>query len=106
MRRRPPHIPQRRRIFVGCEGQSEAGYGTLIARIARELPNVHVHIDVRLLQPGAGDPRALVERAAQIIAVDEERREPYAVKAVLLDIGMLRSMPLRRLAPRNTASII
>jgi hypothetical protein len=85
--RRPPRIPQRRRIFLGCEGQSELGYGTLIARIARERVDIHVHIDARVLQPGAGDARALVERAAQIIANDEQRREPYALKAVLLDVG-------------------
>lgn len=87
MTRRAPHIPQWRRIFVGCEGRSELGYATLLARIARELPDVHIHIDARVLQPGAGDPFALVTRAAQVIANEEERREPYAIKAVLLDMG-------------------
>lgn len=87
MRRRVPRIPQRRRIFVGCEGQSEVGYGTLIARMVRELPHIHLYIQVEVLQPGAGDPLALIERAAQIIATIESRREPFAVKAVLLDIG-------------------
>jgi hypothetical protein len=91
-RRRLPHIPQRRRIFLGCEGKSEVGYGVLIARIARELESVHVHIDVKVLQPGAGDPRALVDRAGQIIANEEQRREPYAVKAVLLDVGTQQIM--------------
>jgi len=90
MTRRAPHIPQRRRIFLGCEGQSELGYGTLLARIARELPDVHIHIDARVLQPGAGDPFALVTRAAQVIANDEERREPYAIRAVLLDMGAVQ----------------
>lgn len=87
MRRRPPHIPQRRRIFLGCEGHGEHGYGTLLARIAREVANIHVHIDARVLQPGAGDPCALIERAAQIIAQDEARREAFEIKAVLLDLG-------------------
>jgi len=86
MRRRPPHIPQRRRIFLGCEGYSEHGYGTLLARIAREA-RIHVHIDARVLQPGAGDPRALVEKAAQIIAHNETHRERFEIKAVLLDLG-------------------
>src|SRR5262245_32655111 len=84
MRRRRPHIPQRRRIFLGCEGQSEGGYGTLVARIAREYPGIHVFIDVRVLNPGAGNPRALVQRAVQII---EEEEEPYALKAILLDVA-------------------
>jgi hypothetical protein len=87
MTRRAPHIPQRRRIFLGCEGQSELGYATLLARIARELPDAHIHIDARVLQPGAGNAFALVTRAAQIIANEEERREPYAIRAVLLDVG-------------------
>jgi hypothetical protein len=67
MRRRPPHIPQKRRIFLGCEGHGEHGYGTLLAHIAREA-RIHVHIDARRLQPGAGNPLALVEKVAQIIA--------------------------------------
>ena len=87
MTRRVPRIPQRRPIFFGGEGQSEAGYGTLISRIARETQDVHVHVHVECLQPGAGDPLELVERAATMIANIERRRSPFAVKAVLLDIG-------------------
>jgi hypothetical protein len=63
------------------------GYGTLLGRIARDLPDVHIHVDAKVLQPGAGNPLALITRATQIIAIEEERREPYAIKAVLLDVG-------------------
>lgn len=87
MTRRVARIPPRRPIFLGCGGLSEVGYGTLVARIARELPDLHVHIHVQALQPGAGDPLELVERAAGIIARLERQRSAFAVKAVLLDVG-------------------
>ena len=86
MRRRVPRIPQRRPIFLGCEGQSEAGYGALLGRLARDL-HLHVHIHVEPLQPGAGDPLALIERAVQRITHFERSRASLAVKAVLLDLG-------------------
>ena len=87
MRRRAPHIQPRRRVFLGGEGHGEAGYGTLIGRLARDMPGAHVHVDVHVLQPGAGSPLALAERAAQIIRENERRRAAYAIKAVMLDSG-------------------
>ena len=85
MSRRRPYIPQRRRIFLGCEGRSEHGYATLLARMAREHGGIHVHIHVEQLQPGAGDPVALVARAEQMIAQSERVRERFEIKAILLD---------------------
>jgi hypothetical protein len=87
MTRRVARIPPRRPIFLGCEGSSEAAYGTLIAKIAREVRDLHVHIHVQALQPGAGDPLELVKRAAEVIDDLERRRSEFAVKAVLLDAG-------------------
>jgi hypothetical protein len=37
IRRRRLLIRQRRRIFLGCEGESERGYGALIGRSSRKL---------------------------------------------------------------------
>lgn len=85
MRRRRPYIPQRRRIFLGCEGLSEHGYATLLARMAREHDGIHVHIHVEQLQPGAGDPVALMARAEQMILQNERVRERFEIKAILLD---------------------
>ncbi len=87
MRWRGPKIPPRRPIFLGCEGESEVGYGGLIGRIAKEQPRIHVHVHVQLLQPGAGNPLTLIQRAIAIIADLEQRRSSFAVKAVLLDVG-------------------
>src|SRR5262245_19930881 len=96
MRRRRPIIVPRMPIFFGCEGQSEAGYGALLNRLSREVPGLHIHIHVEILQPGAGDPHALVRRAVQKITDLERRREPFAHKAILLDQG----------APDKTAAAI
>jgi hypothetical protein len=64
------------------------GYGALLNRLLNELPDVHLHIHVETLQPGAGDPYALVQRALQRIAHLERRRATFAHKAVLLDRGL------------------
>lgn len=80
-------IPPRTPIFLGCEGESERGYSALLSRYVREMPGLHLHIHPELLQPGAGDPLALVHRAIQRITDLERRREPFFCKAILLDIG-------------------
>jgi hypothetical protein len=66
---------------------SEFGYGALLDRLAREVGTVHLHIHSEILQPGAGDPLALVRRAVERIADLERRRVPFIVKAILLDRG-------------------
>jgi len=68
MRRRRLFIPQRRRIFLGCEGESERGYGALIGRLL-ESQRRDVHLQVVLLKPGGGDPLALIEQARKRIFV-------------------------------------
>jgi hypothetical protein len=100
---RPRHtILPRTPIFLGCEGESERGYGVLLNRYAREIPGLHLHIQAELLQPGAGDPLALVQRAIQRIADLERRRDPFACKAILLDIGdSQKSQEAQALAAAN-----
>jgi hypothetical protein len=84
MRRRRTIVP-RTPIFLGCEGESEAAYGALLNRLVHETPELHLHIHVEPLQPGAGDPLALVKRAVQKISDLERKRERFTCKAVLLD---------------------
>ena len=95
MRRNRGSIAPRRRIFLGCEGSSEHAYGTLLGRLARDRQDVHVHIDVVALNPGAGDPLALVERALQEVVRGERSRVPYALKALLLDHDKMGHAPER-----------
>jgi hypothetical protein len=95
MRRRRPIIPQRRRIFLGCEGESERGYGALIGRLL-ETQRRDVHLHVVLLRPGGGDPLALIERARKLILEGERKSEsPYMHRAVLVDRDRLGQAPLR-----------
>jgi hypothetical protein len=85
MRRRRAALPQRRPVLLGCEGESEFGYGALVRRL-REGHSRDLHLDVTLLRPGGGDPLALVELACQKIRDTERKRDiHYSLRAVLLD---------------------
>jgi hypothetical protein len=108
MRRRRLVIPQRRRVFLGCEGESERGYGALIGRLL-ENRRRDVHLHVVLLKPGGGDPLALVELAQKRIAEGERKSEaPYVYRAVLIDADRLGQSPLRdaQIAPLAQAARI
>jgi hypothetical protein len=88
-------IPQRRRLFVGCEGESEQGYIALLARLI-EVERLAVHLDSVLLRPGGGDPLAIVELAAERAEEREGRRgEPYERRYVILDDDKLGQTPQR-----------
>lgn len=103
MRGRRGARPQRKRLFVGCEGESERGYAALLQRYA-EIDDLLVHIDPVLLQPGGGDPCALVERALALLTQRERRHgDPYADSFVLLDTDKLGQAPQRDLRARQIA---
>ncbi len=108
MRRRRLVIPQRRRVFLGCEGESERSYGALIGRLL-ENRRRDVHLHVVLLQPGGGDPLALVKLAQKRIAEGERKSESrYMYRAVLFDADRLGQSPLRdaQIAPIARAAHI
>ena len=85
MRRHRLGRPQRRTVFLGCEGDSERAYGALISRLHEEHRH-DLYLHVVLLKPGGGDPLTLVERACHSIVEYERKRDiRYAVRAVLLD---------------------
>ena len=95
MRRRRFIIPQRRRVFLGCEGESERGYGALLGRLL-ENRRRDVHLHVELLRPGGGDPLALIELAQRRISQGERKSEsPYIYRAVLMDADRLGQSPNR-----------
>ena len=94
MRRRNATIPVRRRIFLGCEGESEQGYGALLARLAEEA-GLHLALQPVLLRPGGGDPLDLVSLAVDLSQRAEIKRGAFAVKAVLLDRDKLGLSPAR-----------
>jgi hypothetical protein len=80
---------------VGCEGESEQGYAALLARLLDDA-RLAVHLDAVLLQPGGGDPLAIVERAVARATEREGRRgDPYERRFVLLDDDKLGQSPQR-----------
>lgn len=93
---RPPRriIPQRRRLFVGCEGESEQGYVAWLTRLA-EARRVAVHLDAFLLQPGGGDPLAIIEQAVARADQQAARRGDYERRFVLLDRDKFGHSPQR-----------
>jgi hypothetical protein len=83
-RRRPPHIPQRRPVYIGCEGASEAGYAQFLQDLLRAA-NQPVHLIVQDLGPGAGDPLARIEMAVRRLTRLKSNREAPNDRFVLLD---------------------
>ena len=95
MRSRRRLVPQRRRIFLGCEGDSERGYGARLSELLEAIRSDR-HLHIVPLQPGAGDPLELVDRALREIAADQRKgRSRYIVRAVLLDRDRRDDNPAR-----------
>lgn len=83
-RRPPPSIPERRPVFIGCEGESEVAYAGLLQAMLREA-NLHVHLVVHNLGRGAGDPFARVQLAVQRLAQLRRTRVAPPERFILLD---------------------
>lgn len=94
MRRGRARIPQRRRIFLACEGESEQSYGALLSRLI-DVQHRRTYLDIVLVQPGGGDPLAIVERATRLMRERVRRFGAYAARAVLLDTDKLGLNPER-----------
>jgi hypothetical protein len=87
-------IPQRKRIFLGCEGESEQSYGPLLTRIVGQQ-KTDFFLDTVLLRPGGGDPLALVELAGKKKKQGEKKGGDYAVAYVLMDSDKKGQVPQR-----------
>ena len=83
-RRPPPSIPERRPVFVGCEGESEVAYAGLLQDMLREA-GIHVHLVVHDLGCGAGDPLARIQLAVQRLAQLRRTRIAPPERFILLD---------------------
>lgn len=110
MRRRSAHIPVRRPVFLGCEGESEQAYGQFLNHIVHEK-GLPFHIEVVNLNPGAGDPLARVKRAVQEIRRRNQRRAELQYRALLMDDDQIAGDHQRRqqvegLATQHEISII
>ena len=93
MRRRAHHRPERKPIFVGCEGQSEVGYIAFISDLA-EAARLPVFIKPIALT-SAGDPLARVEKAIRLIDDNRKKRIAYAACFILMDSDQIVRAPER-----------
>lgn len=89
MRRRHT-IERRARIFLGCEGESEQGYGALLQHLA-DAKGLKFHVVPVNLQP-AGDPMKLARKAVTAFDREVERGGPFAAQAVMLDTDLLTDL--------------
>jgi len=108
-RSRPP-IPQRERIFIGCEGSSERAYAAWLQTISEQL-HLHLHVDSCIASTGGGDPLDIVTGCIRQMLQRERQRGKYSVRAILLDSDRLGGSPDRdrqatALAARHTLSLI
>ena len=87
-------IPRREPVFLGCEGESERGYGQMISNIVRqnELP---FHLETVCLNPGAGSAMACINKAIREIQ-RLERRTKFNLKFALLDTDTVDNVPGER----------
>jgi RloB-like protein len=109
-KRRHPTMPQRRPVFVGCEGASEVQYVGVLRDLARDQ-SVPVYVTIQDLGCGAGDPLTRVDLAVRKIKAFEAKRECYADRFVLLDDDQTESKPeladkANRIAHRNGITIV
>lgn len=93
-RRPPPSIPERRPVFIGCEGESEVAYATLLQDMLREA-RLHVHLVVHNLGRGAGDPLARVQLAVQRLEQLRRTRIAPPERFILLDSDQAARDPAR-----------
>jgi hypothetical protein len=110
MTRRIPHRPQKRPVYIGCEGASEYGYAALLQDIINDAGRP-VHLKIEDLGPGAGDPLARIELAVNRIAMLARKRVAPAAAFAILDTDQLaldrdRADRARRLAANNAITIV
>lgn len=105
---RRPIIPQRKPIFIGCEGESEQGYAGFLQDLIQEA-ELHVHLNIDVLR--AGDPLARIELAIRKLARLRNTRGTFADRFVFLDTDQLvlsadRANRARQLAAANGIRVI
>jgi hypothetical protein len=108
MKSRRSFIPQRKPIFIGCEGESEQGYAGFLQDLIFEA-GLHVHLNIEVLK--AGDPLARIELAICKLAQLRKTRGTFTEKFIFLDTDQLaasadRAHRARTLAAANGIRIV
>lgn len=83
MRRRGTRA-QKKRIFLGCEGESEVSYGRFLSELLQQSDAPYVII-TQNLGIGAGDPATRLYRAAQVIDRQTDAHGAFHRRFALLD---------------------
>ena len=103
IRRRPSFIPQRRPVYIGCEGKSEASYAGLLQDMLRDA-DLAVHLVIDELGRGAGDPLARIDMALQHLAHLRRTRTAPDERFALLDADQAVRDPQRAERARRSAA--
>ena len=108
MRRRAHHRPERKPIFVGCEGASEVSYIAFISDLAK---TARLPVSIKPVALREGDPLTRVEKAIRLINDNRKKRIDYAERFILMDSDQIALAPDRAeqaklLAIENRISII
>lgn len=100
---RRPHIQQRRRFYVGCEGQSEGGYVARLQHLC-DAEGLHLHLDIDAFPAGVGDPLDRVSAALRRSAARARVRGAYRARFVFLDSDQALADPQRAADSRRDAA--
>ena len=92
MRRRAHHRPERKPIFVGCEGDSEVSYIAFISDLAEAA---RLPVFIRPIALREGDPLSRVEKAIRLIDDNRKKRVDYAARFILMDSDQIALAPDR-----------
>lgn len=87
-------IPQRERIFIGYEGQSERAYAAWLQTISEYL-RLHLHLDTYIPGTGGGDPCDITVGCVREMLQREKRHGRYSTRIILLDSDRLGESPER-----------
>jgi len=99
---RRPHIQQRRRFYVGCEGQSEGGYVAQLQHLC-DAEGLHLHLDIDTFPAGVGDPLDRVSAALRRSALRARLRGAYRARFIFLDSDQAIAHPQRAADARRAA---
>ena len=108
MKKRFAHIPQRKPIYIGCEGESEQGYAGFLQDLCDDA-GLHVHLNIEVLR--AGDSLARIELAVRRLAILRRSRGNLPDRFVFLDtdtqaLSVEKTNRARQIAAQNKIRII
>jgi len=98
-RRKVVKRPQLKRVFLGCEGDSERSYGAWLQAVAEDY-KLPVTVDTYPDTGGGDQPYHIIERCISEMDQREKRYGPYFSRAIILDSDNIDKNP-----DRNSAAI-